>query len=150
MIQRIQSIYLLLAASALGLQFVLPYASAPATVVTDAAGTFNDGVFNVIDRPGMLILTGLACAIALISIFMFKNRSVQSKLTSVGSITVAILAVTLAYQFSKMINETGAAMSNVQYQGGIGMPAFSILLLWLANRAIRKDEALVKSSDRLR
>ena len=67
-----------------------------------------------------------------------------------GMFASAILAVSLAMQFYFMIHETGASMSNVQYQAGAGMPALSVLLLWLANRAIRKDEALVRSADRLR
>jgi hypothetical protein len=36
------------------------------------------------------------------------------------------------------------------YQFGIFLPVISLLLLVLASRAIRKDEALVKSADRLR
>ncbi len=150
MIQRIQSIYLFLAAAALGGQFLLPYASAPAGTVTDAAATFADGIFNLNDRLGMLINTGVAVVLAIIALFLFKNRAVQSRLTSLGMFASTILAVSLAMQFYFMINETGASMSNVQYQAGVGMPAISVLLLWLANRAIRKDEALVRSADRLR
>jgi hypothetical protein len=34
---------------------------------------------------------------------------------------------------------------NIHYQPGIALPALSVLLLWIANRFIRKDEELVKS-----
>ena len=61
-----------------------------------------------------------------------------------------ILAVTLATQFYFLMNEADPSISNIHYQAGVGMPALSVFLLWLANRAIRKDEALVRSSDRLR
>lgn len=148
MIQRIQSIYLFLAASVLGAQFVLPYASAPADTTTAAA--LSDGVFNLNDSMVMLISSAVALGLSIAAFFLFKNRPVQSRITSLGIFASTILAVTLAVQFLTLIKEVGAAESNVQYQAGVAMPALSVLLLWLANRSIRKDEALVRSSDRLR
>ncbi len=150
MVQRIQSIYLFLAATALGLQFVFPYAAAPAETVVDASATFADGVFNLSDRLGLLISSSLAIVLAVAAFMLFKNRPVQSRITSLGMFAATIVAVMLAAQFFFLMNETGPAMANVHYQAGVGMPAISVLLLWLANRAIRKDEALVRSSDRLR
>jgi heme/copper-type cytochrome/quinol oxidase subunit 4 len=149
MIQRIQSIYLILAATALGLQFVFPYAAAPAEA-SGAFAAFADGVFNLGDRPGLLVSTGFAMTLAIAAFFLFKNRPVQSRITSIGMFAATIVAVMLAVQFFFMMDEMGPSMSNVRYQAGVGMPAVSVLLLWLANRAIRKDEALVRSSDRLR
>ena len=149
MIQRIQSIYLFLAASALGLQFVFPYASAPVDEMA-ASTTFSDGVFNLNDSIVMLVATAVALGLAVFAILLFKNRPVQSRITSLGMFASTILAVSLALQFFGLVKEVGAAMSNVQYQASVGMPALSVLLLWLANRSIRKDEALVRSSDRLR
>ncbi len=149
MIQRIQSIYLFLAAAALGLQFVLPYAAAPAETV-GASATFADGVFNLGDRLGLLIGTSVAMALAIAAFFLFKNRPVQSRITSIGMFAATFVAVMLAVQFFFLTEEIGSSMTNVRYQAGVGMPAISVLLLWLANRAIRKDEALVRSSDRLR
>ena len=150
MVQRIQSIYLFLAATALGLQFVFPYAAAPAETVVDASATFADRVFNLSDRLGLLISSSLAIVLAVAAFMLFKNRPVQSRITSLGMFAATIVAVMLAAQFFFLMNETGPAMANVHYQAGVGMPAISVLLLWLANRAIRKDEALVRSSDRLR
>lgn len=150
MVQRIQSIYLILAAAALGLQFVFPYAAAPADSALDASATFADGVFNLSDRLGLLISSSVALGLAIAAFFLFKNRPVQSRITSIGMFAATIVAVMLAAQFFFLINEMGPSMANVKYQAGVGMPAISVLLLWLANRAIRKDEALVRSSDRLR
>ena len=140
----------LLAAVALGLQFVLPYATAPVNTVADAAGTFNDGVFNLNDRLGLLINAGLALALAIAAIFLFKNRPVQSRITTIAIFAATILAVSLATQCYFLIREVGAAVTNIHYQVGVALPAFAVLLMWVANRFIRKDEALVRSSDRLR
>lgn len=150
MIQRIQTVYLLLAAAALGLQFALPYAAAPAGSVSDAAATFADGVFNLNDRRGLLINTIIAAVLTVAAVFLFKNRLAQSRVTSFGLFAAAILAVMLAAQFFFLANEAGRPLENMRYQAGVGLPAASALLLWLANRAIRRDEALVRSADRLR
>lgn len=150
MIQRIQSIYLLLAAVALGLQFVLPYASAPADAVAGASTTFADGVFNLNDRMWLLINSVLAAGLALAAVFFYKNRPTQSFVTSIGVFSATILSIYLAVQCYMLIGEAGQGVSSIHYQAGVGMPALSVLLMWLANRAIRKDEALVRSSDRLR
>lgn len=150
MIQRIQTIYLLLATVMLGLQFVIPYASAPSDAVAGASATFADGIFNLNDRTGLLVNSIIAGALALIAVFLFKNRPAQSRITSLGIFAATILSVYLTVQCYSVIAEAGQAAGNIHYQAGVGMPAFSVLLMWLANRAIRKDEALVRSSDRLR
>lgn len=150
MIQRIQTVYLFLAALGLGSQFFLPYAAAPAGSVTDAAATFSDGVFDLKDRTGLLVSTAIAAILAAAAIFLFKNRSLQSRVTSIGSFATALLAILLAAQFFFLMKETGAQMNGVRYQAGLAMPAVAAVLLWLANRNIRKDESLVRSMDRLR
>lgn len=150
MIQRIQTLFLLLAALVLGLQFVFPYASAPAGAVADARSTFADGVFNVNDRINLLVNAAVVLGLALAAVFMFKNRPVQSLITSIAIFGGAILAMSLAVQSYLLIREAGPAMTQIHYQAGIASPAIGVLLLWIANRYIRRDEALVRSSDRLR
>ena len=71
MIQRIQTIFLLLSAGALGGLFALPLAT---SATKAAAGIFQDGIFNIQDDLIMMIITGLAILIAVIAIFLFKNR----------------------------------------------------------------------------
>jgi hypothetical protein len=150
MLQRIQTIYLLVAAAALGVQFLLPYATVPTGILPGVSPTFADGVFNLSDRLEMLIISGIAFSLVLFAIFSFKNRPFQSRLTSFGMFAAALLAVSLTMQFYSLVQELGASMSIIQYKAGVFMPALSAFMLWLANRAIRKDEALVRSSDRLR
>ncbi|MEZ4927399.1 MAG: DUF4293 domain-containing protein [Saprospiraceae bacterium] len=148
MIQRIQSIYLILAVAALGLQFVFPFASSPESMSTATA--MADGVFNLNDSMILLISTGVALALAVFAVFLFKNRPVQSRITSLGMFASTILAVALAVQYILLLQQMGPSSTSMHLQAGIGMPALSVFMLWLANRAIRKDEALVRSSDRLR
>jgi hypothetical protein len=135
MIQRIQSVYLLLVAGvAAGLPFLFSlYQEAGAPVYAT-------------DRP--MVLAGFigSATIALIAIFQFKNRQLQVVLNRLNIIVNLILLGVFVYRSLTMSGE------EVSSEKGIGMliPIVSIVLLFLATRAIRKDEQLVKSADRLR
>lgn len=136
MIQRIQSIYLLIAAivSAV-LIFVFPLYSNEVSGVVRAE---NNPVFM-----GMFLGSAI---LSLITIFLFKKRKLQFVLGRLNIILNFILLGVLVYQ-SQILS--GGDFSP---EKGIGMfiPVISIVLLALANKAIKRDEDLVKSVDRLR
>ncbi len=85
-------------------------------------------------------------ALALLSIFKYKNRQNQFVLNRLNMILNLFL---LGFFVYRSLNLSG---ENTISEKGIGMliPVFSIVFLVLANRAIKKDEDLVKSVDRLR
>lgn len=146
MIQRIQSIFLLLAGgAALGL-FGLPFARTPEAI--EGSVIFSDALYNVNDQIGLSVLFGLAGALALIAIFLFRNRSLQSKASLSALILNAGGLVFGIYYLTQNITEAGKQAIN----DGLGMylPVLSILFCFLAYRFIRKDEKLVRSMDRLR
>jgi membrane protease YdiL (CAAX protease family) len=136
MLQRIQTIYLLISAGISGgLIFVVHLWT-----------TINETQFYA--REEMLYF-GLflgSTALALIAIFMYKNRQTQFVLGRLNIILNFILLGLFVYQSLKVSGETSVS------EKGIGMllPIFSIVFLVLANKAIKKDEDLVKSVDRLR
>jgi hypothetical protein len=136
MIQRIQSVYLLLAAGiSAGLIYVFHL-----WITSEGVKTF---------AKDELLFFGLflgSAALSLLSIFMFKNRKLQFVLGRLNIILNFILLGLLVYQ---SLNVSGEAL--VSEKGiGIFIPILSIVLLALANKAIKKDEDLVKSVDRLR
>lgn len=149
MIQRIQSIYLLLAAAALGGQFGLPYLQAGENNPARTLPALADGVFNPLDNPGLLGLTILGAAVSLAAIFMFKNRLLQGRLAGV-SVIAGILLLALAAFATKSTFDQAPEGSSIQFAAGLALPLLAIVLNWLATRSIRKDEALVRSMDRLR
>lgn len=136
MIQRIQSVYLLLAAIVAG---ALPFV---VSIFTLASGE----VVSAVDDMMFLIPFIVSAVLAVVAIFLFKNRQLQTVVSRLNIILNFILLGVFVYQLLMMSGE--AAVS----EKGIGMflPILSIVLLVLANRAIRKDEQLVKSADRLR
>ena len=88
----------------------------------------------------------LVAVLALIAILLFKNRKNQFVLNRLNMILNLFLLGFFVYRSLNLSGETSVS------EKGIGMliPVFSIVFLVLANRAIKKDEDLVKSVDRLR
>ncbi len=145
MIQRIQSIFLLLASGSFFSLFGLPFASTD----TPSAQLFADGIYEIFDNPLLLGLTAVGGGVALLNIFLFKNRGLQLRLgflTITCSILLALAAMYLFYQESGMMAEASVPEDEL----GIFAPVSALIFGILANFFIKKDEKLVRSADRLR
>jgi hypothetical protein len=97
-----------------------------------------------------LVYLGLFMAsavLAFITIFLFKNRKLQFVLNRLNILFHLILLGIFVY---RMLNLSGGIEKISEKGIGVVFPLISIVLLVLANRAIKKDEDLVKSVDRLR
>lgn len=94
------------------------------------------------------ILAGLAIVIAVVEAFAYKNRMTQVKL---GALNALILGGSLASAIW-IANQSMQGWEGIQGQYGIGVffPVFALICNILANRFIRKDEKLVRSMDRIR
>ncbi len=147
MIQRIQTLFLILAAAcAFGL-FALPFASISLTT-SDASTIFADGIFSIHDHVALLALFCIAGGLAFISIFLFRNRRTQmvlARLAVVANVIGLILALIFFWQERESM---GNAEPNDEL--GIFLPFLFLIFGVLALRFIRKDEKLVRSMDRLR
>lgn len=136
MLQRIQTIYLLIAAGvSAGLIYVFELWITSEDVKVYAAN--NNYVYAA-------FLT--SALISMVSIFRYKNRKSQFMLGRLNIILNFFLLGFFVYQSLNVSGETAVS------EKGIGMfiPIVSIVFLALANKAIKKDEDLVKSVDRLR
>ena len=136
MIQRIQSVFLLVV--------VLLGALAPflAYLWLDAGGA----EFFAKNELWISIAFYVVAALALIAMLSFKKRQNQFVINRLNIILNFFLLGFFVYRSLNLSGETLVS------EKGIGMfiPVFSIVFLALANRAIKKDEDLVKSVDRLR
>ncbi len=156
MIQRIQTLYLTASVIACALLFIFPMAK----FINAMQGTYLltvTGIKYMIDPPifvhfmvtsPMLILNIASILLTAAAIFLFRKRGLQLILVNVSFLlNVVLIALVYLYYINyveKLSKVTPA------YQFGIFLPILSLILLVLASRAIRKDEALVKSADRLR
>ena len=88
----------------------------------------------------------LSAIVSFVTIFLFKNRKLQFV---VGRLVILINLFLLGLLIYVSLTLPGEASIS---EKGIGMflPILVILLIVLANKAIKKDEDLVKSVDRLR
>ncbi len=137
MIQRIQTLYLLLAfvTTSILLFFI------PLWILKDGKE------FYFMQSQVYTIILGLSTAMTLLSIVSYKKRQNQFVIGRLNIILNLILLGLFVYRSLNLSGETPAVSEK-----GIGMflPVLAIVFLVLANKAIKKDEDLVKSVDRLR
>jgi FtsH-binding integral membrane protein len=128
MIQRIQSIWLLLATVFAALTFVLPFSIG--LIIVNAKTT-----------TWLTILAAFTGVMAFVDIFLFSNRKQQLRICLLG---ILLTIIYLGVCFAEMSKDNGTlALSCLIY--------FAILGFYImAANGIRKDEKLIKSMDRLR
>ena len=141
MIQRIQTLWLLLCSLCAALVLMVPV----------FAGPGQDGlikVFSIRENLLLLLIVTLSIAMPFINIFLFKNRSLQ-KILIVNNMILAILTVVTEYfSIDKFKQQFGIAQGN--WEMSAILPFFIILFLVFAFRGIRKDEKMLSEADRLR
>ena len=136
MLQRIQTVYLIISALIVGgLYLWFP-------LVQDEAGAV------VIERSEPLVFGLIFASIMLvvISILSFKKRQLQFVLNRLNIISNFVLLGVFVYRSLTLSGETLVSEKGI----GVLLPIISIVFLVLANKAIKRDEDLVKSVDRLR
>ena len=158
MIQRIQTLYLALAFIAMALLFAFPLAqffSDHGVFIFSVRGLKNmvpgdPNAFNpMIFLPLIIVAIGIGL-LALFTISQFKNRSFQIKLTNVGVLSSVALIMGIFFLYIPMIEKKINIIPDYSKAFGIYLPLLALVFMVLANRAIKRDDKLVRSADRLR
>ncbi|WP_410220447.1 DUF4293 domain-containing protein [Pedobacter sp.] len=151
MIQRIQSVWLLMAAITLACLCFAPLFTA---ITTDATyivmvksidkhwGNTTESTTNVL----LLTSTALAALINLVNIFNYRNRTLQKRIIFLN----ILLIIVLSFWFSQLTKQIPGTLTSIDLGIGIGLPLVSIIFNFLAIRGINHDEKLIRSADRLR
>lgn len=180
MIQRIQSFWLVLAMCCMVLCFMVPVATYQLDLPT--TGQKVEAELNLVakDNPEMLnqianldpvvvysqqasgfrtwpliVMAALTALVALVCIFMYKNRVRQMRVAAVGFLLNVAYVFLLffwavdAYGKTVMQAMQGADLQVTWFVGAYA-PIVSLLFFVLAHRGIKKDEAKVRAADRLR
>ena len=142
MIQRLQSIWMFIAAIVMALLYKLPMAKG----LKGDTGMLLNGSLESLDHVALIVMNSVSLGLILLAIFLFKKRPVQLKINALNMLLILALPI-IAY-FLLRTDQGGEAL--VAIVPGTFFPAVAILFLILANRSIRKDDKLVKSADRLR
>ena len=159
MIQRKQTLYLLLSGI---LMAILPFVTSYAITTQDHYLNFNTfGLYQIggagvegdlLIRPtwGLAVLNVIIVLLSIISIFLYKRRVLQMRVTVYNlllKIGLLILGGMYIYKFGELYPD---ALKGVR--AWVALPFISIILDYLAHRAIAVDERLVQylKSGRLR
>jgi hypothetical protein len=143
MIQRIQSIYLLVASIVSGaLIFVFNLWINPLQEVF-ALDLFMRDFFLLKIIPLLFLLSA---TVSFFSILLFRNRKLQFVIGRLVILINLFLLGLLIYVSLTLPGEISISEKGI----GMFLPIIVVLLVVLANKAIKRDEDLVKSADRLR
>ena len=150
MIQRIQTVFLLLAIICLGLFLALPLLAVETNNFLDSTSGFEIGQSVVISgQPYKVfvnaIIVGSAAVLSLIAIFLYKKRSLQMLLCW---FSVILIVSAVGFVFYKW--QTRVFPGDVIFRKWNIMALGAVLFEILAIYFIRKDEETIRSLDRLR
>lgn len=150
MIQRIQTLYLLGIIALVVLSYYLPMAELFNTAGQNdwyslrglSSGKAGQGLNEIIT-----FLSGMVVGASLITIFLYKRRKGQMRACILLIIVLVLMNVLLFIQIG-LLKQALGMMAN--YKFASVLPLVAAVLAFMAYRAIKKDEDLVKSYDRLR
>lgn len=140
-IQRWQSLLLLLAVIAMIAINFLPVASLPSQVSDPDSAT----IMYLTDAPVLMIVSILVAVLLFIAIFMFKDLRMQMRVTILSIVLLCVLAV--AGIFVICHNAPGA---EIVWFGATLILVCAVVFACAAYRFMRRDYHLLRSADRLR
>ncbi len=150
MLQRIQTIYMLLAAvlmAATTFLTTITFSNADGLFHLQFLGVFNSNGDPVYNSIPLTVLLLAATGVSFVSIFLFKNRMLQVRLN--GFALILMLGYyPLMFYYRSLIHKALEASSTFLYP--TIFPIVAAILTYLSIRAIGKDEALIRSLDRIR
>ncbi|MCX6227752.1 MAG: DUF4293 domain-containing protein [Bacteroidia bacterium] len=153
MIQRIQSLYLLVAELLVGCLFIKPFAK-----LVDKGGSEYTTDMLAVNRLGansqllqsntlLTILGGAILILILLTIFRYKNRKNQQKLALIGLLGCLVANGSMFLQVRSLSEQlSGISTFTLIFV----FPIIAAVFILMAIKGIRKDDALVRSVDRIR
>jgi hypothetical protein len=147
MFQRVQSIFLIAAIGLITASYFLPYGAVSGTTL-GTYGAMADGAYTqqvktfYFHIPLALVLVLLAIALV-----QFKNRGRQM---AILRSTFILYTATFGLLAFYLRDAQEVLMGSYSIGIGVLFPIVALFLTWFALRAIRKDDQLVKSVDRIR
>lgn len=164
MIQRIQTVYLLLIALIAGLLIMSnpPFIEVQgfdkwtnsekgsiSVTFTEAEWSVNGETVETQKLSLMTFTLAVISGLAFIAIFLFKNRKLQMMLAAFNYIFILILYILMVY-YGFTYSDSISQDKDLGIAIGLFFPLFLPIFTYMALRRINYDEMLVRSTDRLR
>ncbi len=161
MIQRIQTVYLVIAFIAIILAFFFPVANYTLGNSVDTyLGTVSFFLYGMVKQPAtldisykslfylpLILIAAMILVLTVLSILQYKKRLRQLRTVNFA-ILLNIVLIVLFFFYTDKISKDLAIQT--AYRMGAVFPLISLVFLVLATYAIKRDERLVRSLDRLR
>ncbi|HNQ13183.1 MAG TPA: DUF4293 domain-containing protein [Bacteroidia bacterium] len=152
MIQRVQSIFILVAIISSVVALLFPYSviyvptEPNATTIISYYHRIITDINGVVEVKGNYLIVSFLCLgifLSVFALFGYKNRNAQYRITRFTVLIYLCLILFLLFGYNQDATE-------INYKLGIYFPMLSLLLLFFASVFIRRDENLVRAADRLR
>jgi len=154
MIQRVQSVYLLLAFVIVGTMFIFPLGAFLGGIEHFRLTLFglSNGAGVVVEHTVfMAILATASALLPVVTIFLYKKRLLQIRLCRVGMILLAVLQLAVCFYLWRTARSMAGFTPNAFVLSvAAAAPAIAFILVWFAMRGVARDEAKVRSIDRIR
>lgn len=161
MIQRIQTVYMFFAAALMGLMLVFPLANflggnesfrlMAFGVESCVASTAADQSPTIISTVYMGILISLCALVPFVNIFLYRRRWLQVRLCIVEIVLLVGAQIYVVYYLYRSMHSVASFEVHKLVCSVVDIfPLLSGVLIYLAFRAVIRDEALVKSLNRIR
>lgn len=152
MIQRIQSVYLLIAAILMAVTVCTPLAvligTADSFYLFQSMGIFTNATVLAYPTWAVAAFSVVSALLSFAAIFLFKKRKVQIKMCYASIAFIILFYAAFAFYLYTGQTALNAEFSKVGY--GLALPAISLILTVLALSKIKADERLVQSLNRIR
>jgi hypothetical protein len=158
MIQRIQSVYLAVAGIITFLLFCLNISiftiAKGYEVSLNALGISPEEAMAQLSldfkATALTITTALSALFSIVAIFLYSNRAIQMRIVRITIVLLATIVAQSIINTEEIYKQLQVLGYERTYSIGFILPIISIILHVLAFRGIKKDEALIKSMDRIR
>lgn len=157
MIQRIQSVWLLISSLVLFGLFLFPYVGY-IDLVGLGKNIYVTGVYSSVNNvatkeSGFLLMTIVTVVLGLFPLFIvfkYKSRKLQLKLILGQVVLLCLMAIWMFVAASRILDQINQTIGANNIGVGFFLLPVSVLCLAFAIKGIRNDEKLIKSADRLR
>ncbi|WP_029901857.1 DUF4293 domain-containing protein [Prevotella sp. 10(H)] len=150
MIQRIQSVFLLLTSLLMGATVFCPLMEFRDDSREIVQIFYSTGIGSDFPTWGVLTFAVVSALLALVNIFLYKKRKVQINIGYVTALFIILYYATSFVYVNAFMGKTDFTVSVANVQYGIVLPLIALIFDFLAISKIKKDEKLVKSLDRIR
>lgn len=148
-IQRVQTLYLILAIIMVAVFFFVPFGYMPVNDVADGQSALL--ALKATEYTGLVVPLVVALVLIAVSVFMYRKLALQKLMIVISSLIItAAVGVVIYILVAGVVDPQPEVAVSVKFGGGGLLLVGAVIALMAAHRAINNDQRLLRSYDRLR